>query len=660
MRTVGLLVALVVVCPVAEAAQGGTGNAAVAPDAVAQAYEQFLLAHRLEAEDDIDGAAAAYRRAMELDPQASDLPAELAALFLRAERMKEAIAAAEQALAISPDNLEAHRVLGTIYASMTTGGAARGRAAQQADLTRAIGHLEKAVARPASSRVQADANLRAMLARLYILAEKHDQAIPLLVELVRQEPGWQDGPPLLVQAYVGAGRGDEAITWLEESAPDDPQLYATLADFYSQNGRWRDAATAYERALSAFPRSVDMRVRYASLLLGSEELSDVLKARDALREATTIRPGEETALYLLSQAERRAGDPDAAERAARRLIAQNGRNARGFTALAEALEETRRYKEIVDALAPAAAEFRAGVDAPARLLPLLPHLGFAYQQIGQLDRAIATFDEARKLAPRDPDLTTYLIQAHLAAKNFTTAAEIARAARTDRPDDLRLLRLEAEALSQSGKANEGIALIQNVVRTRGDDPIAHIALAQVYSSAKRGAEAVKVLQDAQSRFPSDLTVTFELGAALEREQRFAEAESAFRQLLSLEPDHSSTLNYLGYMLAERGERLSESVDLIQRALELDPNNGAYLDSLGWAYFKDGKLDLALENMQRAADQLVTNSVVQDHYGDVLFSLGRYEDAVEAWTRALAGDGDSVEPAAIEKKIRNARQKLPRR
>jgi tetratricopeptide (TPR) repeat protein len=114
------------------------------------------------------------------------------------------------------------------------------------------------------------------------------------------------------------------------------------------------------------------------------------------------------------------------------------------------------------------------------------------------------------------------------------------------------------------------------------------------------------------------------------------------------------------MFAERGERLAESVALIKRALQLEPDNGSYLDSLGWAYYKDGKFDLAEDALKRAADQLVTNSVVQDHYGDVLFRLGRFDDAIAAWSRSLSGDGDDVDRGDIDRKIRSARQKLPRR
>jgi tetratricopeptide (TPR) repeat protein len=114
------------------------------------------------------------------------------------------------------------------------------------------------------------------------------------------------------------------------------------------------------------------------------------------------------------------------------------------------------------------------------------------------------------------------------------------------------------------------------------------------------------------------------------------------------------------MLADRGEKLEESVGLIQRALQIEPDNGSYLDSLGWAYYKIGKLDLAETHLKRAADQLITNSVVQDHYGDVLARMGRFEQAIAAWNRALTGDGDSIDRGDIDKKIRSAKQKLPRR
>ena len=187
-----------------------------------------------------------------------------------------------------------------------------------------------------------------------------------------------------------------------------------------------------------------------------------------------------------------------------------------------------------------------------------------------------------------------------------------------------------------------------------------MALAQLYSETKRGGDAVRVLQEAQLKFPADTMIPFELGAMLDKQKRFADAESAFRQVLSKDPDNAQALNYLGYMLADRGERLDESVDLLKKAIEVEPDNGSYLDSLGWAYYKSDKLDLAVTNLQRAAEQLQANSVIQDHYGDVLFKLSRFDDAIAAWMRAIDGDGDSIDRASIDKKIRSAKQKLGRK
>ena len=53
-------------------------------------------------------------------------------------------------------------------------------------------------------------------------------------------------------------------------------------------------------------------------------------------------------------------------------------------------------------------------------------------------------------------------------------------------------------------------------------------------------------------------------------------------------------------------------------------------------------------------------MIQDHYGDVLLKLGRYDEAITAYTRALNGDGDSIDKGDIDKKIKAAKQKLPKK
>jgi tetratricopeptide (TPR) repeat protein len=663
LRALGAVVSLAVAIVGAPGAAHAAQAQQAQPDRSGEAYAQFILGRHLETTDDIDGAVAAFKRAAQLDPRAADIVAELAGLYMRQSRLDEAIAAGDQALKVAPANREAHRVLGIVYATLVEAGRRQnGRGQQNAgsqaeNLSKAVQHLEQAIDRQNES----DPNIRATLSRLYLVSGSFEKAIPLLVELVNQEPGWSDGPTLLAQAYAGAGRDGEAIAWLERAATDDPELYTTLAGFYERARKWKEAASAYARAVAAQPRSVDLKAQYAAALMNVGGQEALAQARDLLTEVAAARPSDARSLYQLSQAQRRLGEYAAAEATARRVITLNSRSSLGYYALALALEERRQYQPLIDALEPAVAEFRSrsgGVAASENPVALLlPHLGFAYQELGSHDKAIATFEEAHKLSPNDATITAYLAQAHLSAKKYASAIDIARKGRAQDAGDLRFARLEAQALRQSGKTDEAVTLLQDYVRKQSDRPESYIALAQLYSDTKRGTDAVKILQEAQTKFPGDTTIGFELGAVFDKQKKFADAESAFRKVLSKEPDNAPALNYLGYMLAERGERLNESVDFLKKALSIEPENGSYLDSLGWAYYKSDKLDLAAQNLQRAADQLKANSVIQDHYGDVLFKLSRYDEAIAAWTRALAGDNDTIDRPSIDKKIKSAKQKL---
>lgn len=671
MKLAVLLVAFSVsVLPAAGAHAGPPGSSprgqrpapltTASPDKIADAYVQFLLGHRFEENEDETSAIAAYKRAMALDPIAAEIPAQLAGLYLKQSKVPEATATAEIALKIAPANREANRVLGTVYAALSETGqdaGTRGRAADKADANRttAIHHFELALEGAVN---ESDPSVRASLARLYVRSGAYEKAIPLLTDLVNQEPGWQDGPLMMVEAYAGAGRSRDAIEWLEERTPGDPRLLPALADFYERERRWSDAAGAYGRALQRTPRNTDLQMRYASALVNAGGRENIDKARTALTQVTTVRTTDARALYLLSQVQRRLGDFAAADASARRVIAQNGTSPWGYYALAESLEARRQYQSVVSELAPVVAANRGRQGAGAMDVSiLLPHLGLAYQELGQHDQAIASFEEARKLSPADPAIAGFLIEAHIAAKKYGAAVDAAKAALGQHPNDLRLTRLQAQALRQGGKADQGLALLEEAVTHHADEALAYISLAQAYADAERGAQAVKVLQDAQRKFPADDGIAFELGTVFDRQKNFVEAESAFRQVLARDPDNAVALNYLGYMLAERGDRLDESVTYLKKALQIEPENPSYLDSLGWAYFKSDKLDLAESNLRRAADQLRTNSVIQEHFGQVLFKLERYDEAIAAWTRALAGDGDSIDKTDVDRKIRAAKQKL---
>ncbi|MGH9585195.1 MAG: tetratricopeptide repeat protein, partial [Bryobacteraceae bacterium] len=128
--------------------------------------------------------------------------------------------------------------------------------------------------------------------------------------------------------------------------------------------------------------------------------------------------------------------------------------------------------------------------------------------------------------------------------------------------------------------------------------------------------------------------------------------------------YASTLNYLGYMLADRGIRLEEAQRLIKQAVDLDPNNYAFLDSLGWVYYRLNRLPEAEHELARSVQLWPKDPTIHDHLGDVYFKQGKIQQAIWQWKSSLQemtkGTSVDVEPdemAKVRKKLDTARVKL---
>ncbi len=624
--------------------------------AVAEAYYLFLRGLQAETDGNAEEAIDLYQRAAKLDPSSGEIPAAIARVYVGQNRPREALAAAESALKIDPQTVEAHRILGTIYAAYSQtegmGRTAADRLAEKDFAGRALTHLEAVLNARGNL---ASPELLLTLGRLYVKTSQFDKAIALLVRFNEMEPDFLDGVALLSDAYTKAGRLDDAIKLLGRGAEREPSLYPPLATALENAGRWKEAADTWAKASKEGVNSTDMRRRWAVALLNAQRPGDAGKARELLQQAVKSDPKDIRALYLLVQAQRQLNEYGAAEATARQLIAADPTGPSGPYALAQIYEQRHEPRKVVDTLQPVVDRVTPA-DAATKgmdITPLLLHLSLAYVDLGQPDRAIAMLERAKQAGADNATVDVALVQAHIAARRYGDAVEVAAKARADHPDDVRLARLEAEALRQTGQMDRGVAILERVRDAHPDDSANYVALAQLLLAGERLQQAASVMQDARTRFPDDLSIQFEQGAVYERQKKYDEAEKALRDVLARDPLHAPALNYLGYMLANRGVRLEDSVAYIRRALEVEPNNPAYLDSLGWAYFKMNRLALAEQNLRRASDDRPRDSAVQDHWGDLLLKLGRPNEAIAAWKRALAGDGEDIDRTAIDNKIRSA-------
>ena len=184
----------------------------------------------------------------------------------------------------------------------------------------------------------------------------------------------------------------------------------------------------------------------------------------------------------------------------------------------------------------------------------------------------------------------------------------------------------AQILMQQGKTEEARQLLRD---TRGNTPSERtqliLAESQLLREAGRHNDAFIVLESALTKQPDNPEILYETALTAERIGKPELLETHLKRLLELKPDHAHALNALGYSLADRNQRLDEARDLITRALNLNPDDAFIMDSMGWVLYRQGKLDEALQTLERAYS-LKADPEIAAHLGEVLWQLGRRDEA----------------------------------
>lgn len=210
-------------------------------------------------------------------------------------------------------------------------------------------------------------------------------------------------------------------------------------------------------------------------------------------------------------------------------------------------------------------------------------------------------------------------------------------------------------LDRLDRTDEAVARLRRLIRQDEDDLDALIALADMLRVRDRFEEAVEVYDRAVAAAEpvgdEHWSLFYARGVALERSERWPEAERDFLKSLSLSPDQPLTLNYLGYSWLDQDMNISEAMRLIEKAVDLRPDDGYIVDSLGWGYYKRGDYQRAVAELERAVELQPDDPVINEHLGDAYWQVGRYLEARFQWRHALSLDPLEETVPIIENKLR---------
>lgn len=192
----------------------------------------------------------------------------------------------------------------------------------------------------------------------------------------------------------------------------------------------------------------------------------------------------------------------------------------------------------------------------------------------------------------------------------------------------------AGVLAKQGKLAEARQYLQGV--NAGDaQQRTQLTLAEAGLLRESGAyqEAFDFLGRAVAQTPDAPDLLYDYAMAAEKVNRVDLLESNLRRVIELRPDHAHAYNALGYTLADRNQRLAEARTLIETAHKLAPEDPFILDSLGWVLHRLDLNQEALGYLQRSYD-LRPDGEIAAHLGEVLWVLGRRQEAQKLWADAL--------------------------
>ena len=144
-----------------------------------------------------------------------------------------------------------------------------------------------------------------------------------------------------------------------------------------------------------------------------------------------------------------------------------------------------------------------------------------------------------------------------------------------------------------------------------------------------------------------------LGDAYHAQKNHMMSDESYDKSLELSPLNTYVLNNYSYYLSLRKENLDKALEMMEVCIALNPGIASYEDTYAWVFYQKGNYDKAQEWLFAHLQAEVNKSaVIVEHYGDVLYQLGKVAEAVEQWKKAkeLGSESPFIDQKINEQKL----------
>jgi tetratricopeptide (TPR) repeat protein len=479
-------------------------------------------------------------------------------------------------------------------------------------------------------------------------------------------------PSVLPKSCGEQNHLSEKIAALLESVHDHPTAgaYNTLGVLYAQVDRVSCGIAAFEAALKLEDQNWEAHYNLALAVLRK---GDRARATRELQTAIQQKPDSVSSHFALGSVfddEKKWGNAEEQFRTARKIDPH-------FTQAAIRLSEVL-ISEGKPQASVACLEDALKQAPPEQAAPVQAALGIAYAESGEMEKALASLNDAVNAQPDSSDAHFTLGLLYARESQFKAeeraVTEFREALRLDQGMDPARIAL-GRVLISLHKYSDAASVVLEYTRRQPRDAQGFYALGQAYEGLKESDAAVTTLNRAVDLDPKDATIRFDLARLLANTGHTAAAIQQLDAAERIHPSDPATHNELALLLGKSGDKkraLAERAKLAAlkaegdkereiarfsekaseylaagnakaaaesygKSLQLSPRDAKLHYNLSLALDRLGDFASERKELERAVELDPNLAIAQDQLGLLALRSGQQAAAEKFFEKALAID-----------------------
>jgi Flp pilus assembly protein TadD len=423
------------------------------------------------------------------------------------------------------------------------------------------------------------------------------------------------------------GRAEAILTSVLAKAPNDSDALNLMGVVRAKQDRVADAERLFRRALSISPTHVSADINLARLLMTNNRSAE---ATTFLMQAYKLAPSRPdininlATLYVAKSNFQQAY-------LHLRLVPLEAFNDDYFLLMLRTLVGLKRQQEIHDLIRQFQNSKSANAETQAAFASLLIKQGFN-------DDALKILNGALKTSRSFPVLYALGIL-HVAGKQFDRAEEFFTEALTLKADDIATLRALAKVARNKGNLEKALSHLVQAKRIAPNSPSVLYEFGVIALQLGLVLDALPVFQQLYRDHPRELAYLYGLSAAYWTKGEVSETARLMKMYVALDPKSASGWYLLGAALL-REEHYADAQKALQTSLNLKSDaDTEYL--LGESFEKIGNSDAAIALFRKIVQSRPDHAAAHAALGTAYREAGNYSEARTELERAVALDANDL-------------------